>query len=221
MRLPVTEMGCAGGTSGLIYADQYLRANPGKRVALISVETPSITFQKNDLSMENLVSTAIFADGASCVILEGADSKKSGLNITDTNMYHFPNATHLMGYNLTNTGLKIVLDKDVPDQIESHFPNILHPFLERNEMKAEDVTQYLMHPGGKKIINMVEKTLATFGKDVTDSKAILKEYGNLSSSTILYIIDRYLQNKGRSGDTAFALAFGPGFVAQSILFKWD
>lgn len=217
-RLPVTEMGCAGGTSGLIYAHQYLKSNPGKKVALVSVETPSVTFQKNDLSPENLVSTAIFADGASCVILGDTDELRP--TIVDTEMYHFPNGTHLMGYNLQNSGLKIVLDKDVPKEIESHFPNILLPFLEKHNLKPGDVDHFMFHPGGKKIINMVERYISEFDKDISDSKGVLKEHGNMSSSTILYILNRFMKKDIKKGDKGYMLAFGPGFMAQSLLLEW-
>lgn len=218
VRLPVTEMGCAGGTSGLIYAHQFLKANPGKKVALVSVETPSVTFQKNDLSMENLVSTAIFADGASCVIL--GDTDELAPAIMDTEMYHFDNATHLMGYQLRNTGLKIVLDKEVPNEIKEHFPSILLPFLKKHDLTPQDIEHYMFHPGGKKIINMVENYISEFNKDISDSKDVLKTFGNMSSSTILYILDRFMKKEANKGDKGYMLAFGPGFMAQSILLEW-
>jgi alkylresorcinol/alkylpyrone synthase len=216
-RLPVTEMGCAGGTSALIYADQFIRANPGKKVAIVSVETPSITMQLNDYSAENLVSAAIFADGASAIIL--GDDSEIGPRILDSDMYHFPEATHLMGYNLQNSGLKIVLDKEVPKSIEEHFPKILVPFLERNKLKIQDVEHYLFHPGGKKIINMVEKFIRPYGKDISDSMDVLKKHGNMSSSTIIYILDRFMKKNLNSGK-AYMLAFGPGFMAQSLLLDF-
>lgn len=218
-RLPVTEMGCAGGTSGLIYAHQFLKGNPGKKVALVSIETPSLTFQKNDLDPENLVSTAIFADGASCVIL--GDSDKLAPTIVDTSMYHFEDSTYLMGYNLQNSGLKIVLDKDVPSKIEEHFPSILKPFLDKNKLNEIDIEHYMFHPGGKKIIQMVKNYITPFGKDISDSLQVLNECGNMSSSTILYILDRFMKkNEIQKGEKGYMLAFGPGFVAQSILLEW-
>jgi predicted naringenin-chalcone synthase len=218
-RLPVTEMGCAGGTSGLIYAYQFLKANPGKKVALISVETPSITLQKNDLSMENLVSSSIFADGASCVIL--GETEELRPRIMETGMYHFPHDTHLMGYDLQNSGLKIILDRDVPNEIEAHFPKILPPFLAGQGLTPQDVEHYMFHPGGKKIINMVEKYISRFDKDISDSKAVLEEHGNMSSSTILFILDRFMKKEAREGDRGYMLAFGPGFMAQQLLLRWE
>jgi alkylresorcinol/alkylpyrone synthase len=218
-RLPVTEMGCAGGTSGLIYANHYLKAHPDKKVALVSVETPTVTFQKGDHSMENFVSAATFGDGASCVILGESDTLAP--RIVDTSMYHFPDNTHLMGYHLTNSGLKIVLDKDVPKEIQSHFPEIIGPFFQRNGVTPKEVKHYIFHPGGKKIIQMVEDYLATFDRHILDSREILREYGNMSSATVIFVLDRMLQRgEYQAGDKGYLLAFGPGFTAQSVLVEW-
>lgn len=219
-RLPVTEMGCAAGVSALIYVNDFLKAHPKAKAAIVSVELPSITFQKNDFSMENLVSTAIFADGAAAVIL-GNDDSKVAPKIVDTDMYHFGNTTHLMGYELKNSGLKIVLDRDVPDTIQEHFPKLFLPFLERNGLKVEDVHNYMFHPGGKKIISRVEDYIGRYGKDISDSKAVLNERGNLSSATILHILERILKKPHSAGELGYMLAFGPGFSGQSLLLKWE
>ncbi len=217
-RLPVTEMGCAGGTSALIYAHEFLKANPGKYAAIVSVETPSLTFQKSDTSIENLVSTAIFADGAACVIMGPSQELRPA--ILDTDMYHFPESTYLMGYNLQNTGLKIVLDREVPDAIGGHFSKIFFPFLERNNLAPEKIQNYMFHPGGKKIIAMVEDFIHRYGKDISDSKNILNNRGNMSSSTILHILELFMSKPILKDELGYMLAFGPGFVAQSLLVKW-
>jgi predicted naringenin-chalcone synthase len=212
-------MGCAGGTSALIYASDFIRANPDLHVAVVSVEIPSITFQQNDHSMENLVSTAIFADGAAAVIL--GPTHEMGPAIVDTDMYHFPDSTHLMGYQLHNTGLKIVLDREVPEAIQEHFPKIFFPFLERNGLEPEDIHNYMFHPGGKKIIARVEDFIGRYGKDISDSRAVLRECGNLSSATILHILERVMKKSHTASELGYMLAFGPGFSAQSLLVKWQ
>ena len=109
VRLPVTEMGCAAGVSGLIYASNFLKSNPGKRVAVVAVESPTATFQLNDHSMANMVSAAIFGDGAACVLLS-SETDAIGPKIVGEEMYHFNDATHLMGFDMTNQGLKMILD---------------------------------------------------------------------------------------------------------------
>src|SRR5690606_14671568 len=112
-RLPVTEMGCAAGISGMIYAENFLKANPGKRAAVIAVESPTATFQLDDYSMANMISAAIFGDGAVCVLLSSVENDK-GPAIIANEMYHFFDATHLMGFHLSNNGLQMILDETVP-----------------------------------------------------------------------------------------------------------
>src|SRR5690606_20789976 len=121
VRLPVTEMGCAAGISGIIYANNFLNANPGKRAAVIALEAPTATFQLEDLSMVNIVSAAIFGDGAACVLLSSNEAD-DGPEILAEEMYHFYDATDMMGFKLVNTGLQMILDKSVPEKIAEHFP---------------------------------------------------------------------------------------------------
>jgi predicted naringenin-chalcone synthase len=115
VRLPVTEMGCAAGISGIIYAKSFLKANPGKRAAVIAVESPTATFQLNDFTMANIVSAAIFGDGAACVLLSSHEAD-NGPEILDEEMYHFYDNIHMMGFKLVNTGLQMVLDIEVPEK---------------------------------------------------------------------------------------------------------
>lgn len=219
IRLPVTEMGCAGGTSALIYADQFLKANPDKTCAILTLEIPSITFQLNDLDASNLVSTAIFSDGFACAILKGGEG--DGAHIVDTDMYHFKGGEYLMGFNLTNSGLKIILDKDVPSAIEGNFEDIFLPFLKRNGYGVADIDNYMFHPGGKKIIQMVEAYISDFQKDISESKWVLENHGNMSSATIMHIFEKVNREREiKKGQTGYMLAFGPGFMAQSILLEW-
>ncbi|WP_431294049.1 type III polyketide synthase [Pedobacter sp. P26] len=149
VRLPVTEMGCAAGVSGMIYAKNFLKANPGKRAAVIAVESPTATFQLNDFSMANIVSAAIFGDGAACVLLS-SNEDDSGPEILAEEMYHFYDAEEMMGFKLTNTGLQMILDVAVPETIANHFPNIIHPFLVKNGFEINDIDHLIFHPGGKK-----------------------------------------------------------------------
>ncbi|MGB5943382.1 MAG: type III polyketide synthase [Leeuwenhoekiella sp.] len=219
VRLPVTEMGCAAGISGMLYAQAFLKANPGKRAAVIAVESPTATFQLNDFSMANVVSAAIFGDGAACVLLSSKEEDQ-GPKIIDTGMYHFYDATHMMGFDLTNTGLQMVLDKTVPDTISEHFPAIVHPFLKRNKISIEDVDHLIFHPGGRKIVETVENLFGDLGKNIDDTKEVLRLYGNLSSATVLLVLERFMDAQIKTGDYGLMLSFGPGFSAQRILLQW-
>jgi predicted naringenin-chalcone synthase len=219
VRLPVTEMGCAAGISGMIYAKQFLQANPNKRAAIVSFEAPTATFQLNDLSMANMVSSAIFGDGSACVLMSSEEACK-GPEIIDESMYHFYNDTHMMGFDLTNSGLKMILDIDVPEKISDHFPGIIHPFLKANDTKIEDINHLIFHPGGKKIINTVEALFGAMGKNIDDTKEVLRLFGNMSSATVLYVLERMLKKDMKKGEKGLMLSFGPGFSAQRILLQW-
>ena len=128
LRLPVTEMGCAAGVSGVIYAYNFLKSNPGKRAAVVAVESPTATFQHDDYSMANMVSAAIFGDGAACVLLS-SEKEAQGPEIIGEGMYHFYNATHLMGFSLQNSGLQMILDPEVPNMIATFGSKIIYKTL--------------------------------------------------------------------------------------------
>jgi len=219
VRLPVTEMGCAAGVAGMIYARNFLKANPGKRAALIAVESPTATFQLQDFSMTNVVSAAIFGDGVACVLLSSCETDE-GPQILDDSMYHFTDSSTLMGFKLTDTGLQMVLDIDVPEVIEANFPAILFPFLEKNGLGIADIDHLIFHPGGKKIIQVVESLFDDLGKNINDTKEVLRLYGNMSSATVLYVLERMMDKKPAAGEKGLMLSFGPGFTAQRILLQW-
>jgi len=219
VRLPVTEMGCAAGVSGIIYARNFLKANPGKRAAVVAIESPTATFQLDDFSMVNIVSAAIFGDGAACVLLS-SEEKATGPTIIADEMYHFYDATTMMGFKLTNGGLQMILDKEVPKKIASHFPDIIHPFLNKYGKKIEEISHLIFHPGGKKIVQTIEELFGELGKNIDHTKAILREYGNMSSATILYVLERFLEQQPSKGENGLMLSFGPGFSAQRILLEW-
>lgn len=219
VRLPVTEMGCAAGVSGLIYAHSFLKSNPGKRAAVVAVESPTATFQLNDYSMANMVSAAIFGDGAACVLLSSEEDAK-GPKVVGGEMYHFNDATRMMGFDLTNHGLKMILDVAVPETIAEHFPDIVHPFLKKYGTDIAGVDHLIFHPGGRKIIQTVDELFGKLGKNIDDTREVLRKYGNMSSATVLYVLERFLEKEIAAGERGLILSFGPGFSAQRILLEW-
>ena len=218
IRLPITEMGCAAGVSAMIYANNLLKGNPGKTAAIISIESPTSTFQHNDFSMTNMVSAAIFGDGAACTILGSSD--KLLPTIVDTSMYHFYNEERMMGFDLTNSGLKMVLDVEVPDKIEERLLEILVPFLNNHNLTFADIQHFVFHPGGKRIVQLVEDLVKPLGKNIDDTKEVLRAFGNMSSATVLFVLKRFMEKKIKDGDKGLMLSFGPGFSAQQILLEW-
>ena len=126
----------------------------------------------------------------------------------------------MMGFKLTNSGLQMVLDIEVPETIASHFPAIIHPFLEKNNLKMEDIDHLIFHPGGKKIVQTVESLFSDLGKNIEDTKEVLRLYGNMSSATVLYVLERIMNNQPKKNELGLMLSFGPGFSAQRVLLKF-
>lgn len=221
IRLPITEMGCAAGVSALIYAHDLLKANPGQRAAIVALESPTSTFQLSDFSMTNMVSAALFGDGVASTILGPAEEQVLPV-IKDRQMYHFYDQPQMMGFKLRNTGLQMVLDPKVPEQIDAHFERIINPFLERNKLSLAELEHFIFHPGGKKIVAAVEERLKPLGKHIEPTKQVLKDYGNMSSATVLYVLEEYLRKvKPAKGEKGLMLSFGPGFSAQTLLLEWQ
>jgi predicted naringenin-chalcone synthase len=114
----------------------------------------------------------------------------------------------------------MVLDETVPETIAAHFPKIVHPFLERNNTCISKVDHLIFHPGGRKIVQTVEELFGSLGKNIDDTRGVLKEYGNMSSVTVLYVLERFLDRNLPAGDKGLMLSFGPGFSAQTVLLQW-
>ncbi|MGL5111295.1 MAG: type III polyketide synthase [Flavobacterium sp.] len=219
VRLPVTEMGCAAGISGMIYAKNFLKANPGKRAAVIAVESPTATFQLDDFSMANIVSAAIFGDGAACVLLSSNEADE-GPMILGEEMYHFYDSIPMMGFELMNSGLQMILDPAVPETIAAHFSEIIHPFLDKHQLSIAAIDHLIFHPGGKKIIQTVETLFEGLGKNIAATKEVLRLYGNMSSVTVLFVLDEIMKQQPIKGSKGLMLSFGPGFSAQRILLEF-
>lgn len=218
-RLPVMQMGCAGGTAALIYGADYVRAHPGAHVALVSVELPSLTLLLDDRSMANIVSASIFADGAACVIL--GPSAGGAPALTAHQMHHFVGSAEVMGYELTNSGLRIVLDRQVPGLIRERLEPMLTGFLARQGLTLSDMDHCMFHPGSVKILRAAQDLLEQHGKDLDDSAAILAEHGNMSSATVLFILDRVLERGVEGPARGLMLSFGPGFGGHTLSLAWN
>jgi predicted naringenin-chalcone synthase len=214
--LPITELGCVAGVSALIFANDFLRAYPGKKVAIITLEFPSNTIQLTDFSIQNIIGTAIFSDGVGCAILE---TNGDGPEITATEMYQHPNTTELLGYNITETGLKMNISRELPDIIKENFETIVGLFLQKNGLSINNIDNFLVHPGGIKILDNIDDVISKYGKKTEISRSIMDLYGNMSSSTILFILEKFLKENVEKNQNSLVLSFGPGFSAHQLLLK--
>lgn len=219
-RLPITEVGCAAGAVGLSRVREYLLAFPDHRVLLVSVELPTLTFQLDNLSMDNIVSVAIFGDGAAAAVL-GGKPRDGSPEIVDSRTVTLPGSMDLMGFKLGEAGFQIILSKEIPRAVQEKVRPIVEEFLGRNELSLEAIDHLLFHPGGKRILEVYRDELGVTKEALRYSRKILKECGNVSSATILMILDEIFRSgEAKAGDTGLLLAMGPGFSIEQLLIVW-
>lgn len=218
-RLPITELGCAGGAAAVARADDFVRAYPDANALVVAVELTSLTFQTEDGSMANVVSGALFGDGAAAALISGRP--RAGARILDTTSHLFADSYGAMGFDLRETGLHIILSKDVTDLIRAELRPLAARFLGRNGLTREDLSFFVLHPGGRKILETMQAELAIPSEQVQPSWNVLAEYGNLSSATVLFVLDEWLTRRQRPiGERGMMGAFGPGFSAELLLLEW-
>ncbi|MEW9501017.1 type III polyketide synthase [Jeotgalibacillus marinus] len=223
-RVPIWGLGCAGGASGLSRAFDYCLAHPKEKVLLVCVELCSLTFQREDHSKSNLIGASLFSDGVACALVCGDDVdipiQKAIPSIIATASKWMPDSENIMGWDMKNNGLHVVFSKNIPTIIRGWLGPFVQQFLSTHNKSAQDITHFVAHPGGKKVLEAYEETLA-FDRSKTDgSRAILEENGNMSSPTILYVLEHFMKNPCSSGDTGLMAALGPGFSGELLLIEW-
>src|SRR3974390_1527220 len=198
-RMPFTELCCAAGAMGISRAADFIKSHPGANVLIIAVELPSLTFQRKDISQANLISSILFGDGAAAVVVTG--QKKPGPQVLVTETYTFPDSLGAMGFDL---------------------PDLVSGFLARHGKTRQDIKGWILHPGGARLLGNVEQQLGLCKCDTQPSWDILANVGNLSSATILFILQEWLEKRPlKTGEHAIAAAFGPGFSAEFLLLQWN
>lgn len=225
-RVPIWGLGCAGGAAGLSRAFEYCRAFPKAKVLVLSIELCSLTFQRNDFSKSNLIGTSLFADGVACALVVGDDFPiekfrilPSSPFILSTQSTTMKDSIDVMGWEIKNSGLYVVFSKDIPAIIETWLKPNINEFLTENGVSMEKLNHFIAHPGGKKVLEAYVKSLHLNPNMVEISADVLREYGNMSSATILYVLNRYMK-VGQKGDIGVAAALGPGFSSELLLLNW-
>jgi alkylresorcinol/alkylpyrone synthase len=216
-RLPVWGLGCVGGAAGLSLARDYLQAFPRSKVLLVAVELCSLTFQSGDLGKSSFVATALFGDGAAAVQLSG---EGVGPEILATRSTIWPDSLDVMGWNVLNEGMQVVFSRAIPTIVLKYANENISSFLKDNGLKINDVEYFLIHPRGARVIDAYIKALSIDSGKLRIAAEILREYGNMSSVTILYILDQFLKSDDkRPGAYGIMTALGPGFSSELLLFK--
>lgn len=226
-RIPIWGLGCAGGASGLSRAYEYCLAFPKSNVLVLSIELCSLTFQRNDRSKSNLVGTSLFADGVACALVCGEQSphkehriKKSAPKVLATNSTLMKDSLDVMGWDVKNDGLYVVFSRDIPSIVENWLGPNVAGFLDSQGTKVSDLNHFIAHPGGKKVLEAYTKTLKLPPNMTEISLNVLKNFGNMSSATILYVLKEFMQTAGK-GELGLAAALGPGFSSELLLLRWE
>ncbi|MGP4082142.1 type III polyketide synthase [Pseudalkalibacillus sp. R45] len=226
-RIPIWGLGCAGGASGLARAHDYCLAYPQAKVLLVCVELCSLTFQKKDYSKSNLIGTSLFADGVGAVLMVGDEVKEHELTVGKTipktlasQSTLMPDSEDVMGWDIKDEGLYVIFSKDIPHIVDSWFYPTIHQFLIDQDLEMDEIKHFIAHPGGIKVLNAYMSSLDIPASMFHDSLEILKRYGNMSSVTVIYVLNRFMQKDIPSGEKGLVMALGPGFSSEVVLIEW-
>jgi alkylresorcinol/alkylpyrone synthase len=218
-RLPITELGCVAGAAALGRAHDYLRGHPEGHVLIVAVELPTLSFQRDDISTAQLVSTALFGDGAAAALLGGRSGR--GARILGVESHLFPDSLDAIGFELRDDGFHVLLAKDIPDRLRGGLARVVDAVLRRADLVRSDLTSFVLHPGGRNILTALEETLDISPRSLQPSWDVLREYGNMSSAAVLVVLDRWFrQHRPAAGTYGLLAAFGPGLSMELCVLEW-
>lgn len=220
-RNPIFGLGCVAGVAGVARAADYVRAFPEHVAVLLSVEICSLTWQRHDLSVANLISSGLFGDGAAAVVIGGTDSGLDGPQVIDTRSTFYPHTERVMGWDISERGFQIVLSPEVPDVIEKNLRKDVDGFLADHGMTRSDISSWIIHTGGPKVLDAVANALELKDGELEASWECLRKVGNLSSASVLVVLEDFLANRrGEPGTYSVMAAMGPGFCSELVLIRW-
>jgi alkylresorcinol/alkylpyrone synthase len=220
-RMPLFGLGCVAGAAGIARAADYLRAFPDQIATVLSVELCSLTWRRDDTSVANLISTGLFGDGAAAVVLAGAESGFDGPEILATRSVFYPQTEDVMGWDISEKGFRIVLSPQVASVIESRLAQDVDAFLAEQGLSRADVGSWIIHTGGPKILEAVERALELPDGALDPSWDCLRRVGNLSSASVLVVLEDILtRRRPAPGTYSILAAMGPGFCSEFVLLRW-
>lgn len=220
-RTPLFGLGCVAGAAGVARAVDYLRAYPRHTALVLSVELCSLTLQREDLSIPNIIASGLFGDGAACAVLQGAEASKPGPRVVGSRAVFYPNSERIMGWDIVDSGFKVVLSAKVPQLVRENVRANVDTFLSEHGLTRADIRHWVAHTGGPKVLQAFEESLELPVKALARSWASLKEVGNLSSASVLFVLGETLESQEpQPGDWGLMMAMGPGFCAELVLLRW-
>ena len=219
-RVPLVGLGCVAGAAGVARLNDYLAGHPDEVAVLVAVELCSLTVQRDDMSVPNLVASGLFGDGASCVVAAGDRREDGAVRVLATRSRLYPDSERVMGFDVGSTGLRIVLDAEVPTVIGRYVREDVDGFLADHGLSRDDIGWWVCHPGGPKVIDALEDTLGLTPHDVALTRRSLAQIGNLSSASVLHVLEDTLRDRPPPpGSHGLLMAMGPGFCSELVLLR--
>lgn len=223
-RVPMYGLGCVAGAAGIARINDYLVGHPDHVAVLLAVELCSLTFQRDDDSIANLVATGLFGDGAAAVVMVGDERAKrmpvTGPDVVDARSQLYPDTEEVIGFNASETGFRIILTAQVSEVIERNFGSDVAAFLEANNLTIADIDTWVAHPGGPRVLESFQSSLGLRDGVFDNSWSSLARVGNLSSASVLHILAEELATPQDAGEETLLFALGPGVSAELVLLRW-
>ena len=224
-RIPMFGLGCVAGAAGIARAADYVRAYPDQAAVVLAVELCSLTLQRDDLSMANLISAGLFGDGAAAVVVAGDDCQltkpRSGPRVLATRSVFYPDTEEMMGWDISERGFQIVLSPEVPDLIRRQLGGDVDSFLAELGRDRGEVGSWVLHTGGPKVLQATASALGLENGQLSASWDCLRRVGNLSSASVLVVLEDVMKNRRPEPGTLGVLAaMGPGFCSELVALEW-
>ena len=220
-RNPIFGLGCVAGAAGLARAADYVRAYPDQVAILLSVELCSLTFQRDDVTVANLISAGLFGDGAAAVLVAGANTRLEGPRVVASQSFFYPETLNVMGWDVSEKGFNIVLSAGVPKVVSENLGVNVDSFLAEQGLTRADIGTWIMHTGGPKVLEATAEALGLDRDQLQGSWEALRRVGNLSSASVLVVLDDVMKhNRPATGTRSVLAAMGPGFCAEMLLLEW-
>ncbi len=219
-RVPLFGLGCVAGAAGVARMHDYLRAYPDQVAVLLAVELCSLTVQRDDMSVANLVASSLFGDGAAAVVATGAHRTRTGPQVLASRSRLYPDTEAVMGWDIGSQGFKIVLSAEVPDIAEKYLGEDVALFLSEFGLTPADISTWVSHPGGPKVIDAIQDVLDLPADALDHTRRSLRENGNLSSASVLDVLRANLAEPPAAGSYGLMIAMGPGFCSELVLLRW-
>ena len=222
-RSPVWGLGCVGGAVGLSRAMEYTTACPKSAVLLIALEICSLSILREDYSKSNIVAMALFSDGAAATLVAGCEHRLyalGGIKLINSLTTTYYDSLDVMGWEIVDAGFKAIFSKDIPTIVRKYVHENIEELLQMYNLSIHDVKHFVFHPGGIKVIRSYEESLGLAEGALVHSRNVLRHHGNMSSPTVLYVLDDFLdRGEYSAGDHGLISALGPGFSSEIILFQ--